>query len=231
LEFASRSGYDHDVSSTENGAAGWVGCDAQQCIGAAEVPGDAAVRRVLRTELERQYATEPSTVIVDELGLCRGQNRVDVVVVNGILHGYEIKSDRDTLRRLSGQVEMYGRVLDRATLVVGEKHVDEARSVLPPWWGITLAVHSRGETVLKPVRKGRQNRARDPRSLVELLWLDEAKAILEERGLAVGVRGKPRSIVWNRVCEQLSLDEIAAQVRHHLKRRKSSLISSTTHAM
>ena len=54
---------------------------------------------------------------------------------------------------------------------------------------------------------------------MELLWLDEALSLLEKRGVARGVRGKPRRIVWDRLCEQLEVDEIAAAVRSHLKAR------------
>ncbi len=186
------------------------------------VPDDAALRRVLRIKLEAEHFTETDTVIVDELGLCRGQNRVDVAVVNGSLHGYEIKSDRDTLRRLPAQVEMYGRVLDRVTLVVGEKHLIAATKLVPKWWGVTVAAQRRDQPVLRAVRKGRKNPSRNPRALAELLWLSEAMALLEARGLAVGVRGKPRAAVWDRVCEHLSLDEVAAAVRAALKTRKTT---------
>ncbi|MDA8118743.1 MAG: sce7726 family protein, partial [Gammaproteobacteria bacterium] len=73
------------------------------------------------------------TVVLDELGICRGEVRVDVAVVNGEIHGYEIKSDRDSLRRLASQVELYSKVLDQATLVAGERHFDAAAALLPEW--------------------------------------------------------------------------------------------------
>ena len=88
--------------------------------------GDAEIRSVLRSRLSQKHTRTSRTVFIEELGLCRGQVRVDLSVVNGLLHGYEIKSDRDSLRRLSGQVELYGKVFDRATLVVGERHLAEA---------------------------------------------------------------------------------------------------------
>ena len=48
-------------------------------------------------------------MILDELGICRGRVRIDLTVVNGLLHGYEIKSERDTLARLETQADLYGR--------------------------------------------------------------------------------------------------------------------------
>jgi len=60
-------------------------------------------------------------------------------VVNGKLHGYEIKSDADTLKRLPAQAEVYSAVFDLVTIVVGEHHLDTVRAIVPEWWGIVKA--------------------------------------------------------------------------------------------
>ena len=181
--------------------------------------GDADIRPPLRTRLRAAYLRDVDTVVLEELGLCRGQVRVDLAVVNGILHGYEIKSDRDSLRRLAGQVGLYGKVLDRATLVVGRSHLDEAMDLVPEWWEVLLIRPTPKGVQFKTVRRGRKNSGRDPRALVELLWLDHAIALLDQRDAARGVRSKPRRVVWDRVCECFDVDEIAAAVRSHLKAR------------
>jgi hypothetical protein len=51
-------------------------------------------------------------------------------------------------------------------------------------------------------------------------------ALLEERNAARGVRGKPRRIVWDRVCDRFGVDEIAAAVRARLKTRAAGVVSS-----
>lgn len=181
--------------------------------------GDEEIRFVLRARLSQKHANKSRTVFIEELGLCRGQVRVDLSVVNGLLHGYEIKSDRDSLRRLNNQVELYGKVFDRATLVVGARHLAEALDNVPVWWGILLAHRSAKKLQIKTVRSPRSNPKKDPRALVELLWLDDALALLEERDAARGYRGKARWIVWDRVCELCSLTEIAKAVRTQLKAR------------
>lgn len=158
-------------------------------------------------------------MVIDELGLCRGQVRIDLAVVDGRLHGYEIKSDRDSLRRLDGQVDLYGKVLDRATLVVGARHLVEALRLLPAWWGVLRVYPTARGARLVLIRSGRRNPQRDARSLVELLWLDEARAMLARRDGARGFRGWPRRVVWDRVCEYYQVDEIAAAVRQSLKAR------------
>ena len=183
------------------------------------VLGDSEIRSILRTRLSQKYTDESRTVLIEELGLCRGQVRVDLSVVNGLLHGYEIKSDRDSLRRLDGQVELYGKVFDRATLVVGERHLTEAFDSVPEWWGVLLAHRSAKGLQLKTVRSPRSNPQKDPRALVELLWRDAAMALLEKRDAAQGVRGKPRWMVWDRICAVFGVKEIGAAVRAQLKAR------------
>lgn len=184
----------------------------------SDPPTDADIRSALRLSLLSKHADD-NTVIIEELGLCRGRVRVDLAVVNGILHGYEIKSDRDSLHRLGSQIEFYGKTLDRVTLVVGERHLAGAIEMVPNWWGVLEIQMSARKLRFKRLRRSRQNPCRDPRSLVELLWLDDAVALLEERGAAKGIRGKPRCVVWDRICQHFAEDEIAETVRNHIKAR------------
>ena len=181
--------------------------------------GDAAIRSALRIRFREEHGRDPETVVIEELGLCRGRVRLDVAVVNGLLHGYEIKSDRDSLRRLDNQVDVYGKVLDRATLVVGDRFLTAACGLLPPWWGVLHARVDGAELRFRTVRSPAKNPGRDPRALVELLWSDQAIGLLDRHGAARGVRRKPRRIVWERVCERFEVDEIADAVRVGLKSR------------
>ena len=182
-------------------------------------PGDREIRDALLSILRESHAGDDDVALVEELGLCRGEVRVDVTLVNGTLHGYEIKSDRDSLRRLARQVDRYSAVLDRATLVVGERHLLDAASVIPAWWEILLAHVTPTGLALTQLRAGQVNGDRDRRALVELLWLDDALALLAARNAVRGFRSKPRRDVWNRVCEIYDVDEIAAVVRDRLRAR------------
>jgi hypothetical protein len=185
----------------------------------AVLTGDADIRTALLERLRRRHGAEKDVAFLEEVGLCRGKVFVDVAVVNGRIHGYEIKSDRDSLRRLKGQVVLYGRVLDRASLVVGTTHLDDALAAVPQWWEIQVAELGRTGVRLKRVRFGHPNPERESRAIVELLWLDDAMALLETRGAARGFRGRPRREVWDRVCELYSIAEISNAVRHRLKAR------------
>ena len=72
---------------------------------------DHQLRRALKSKVLARYAKDPDTRVVEELGLRHGLARVDVAVVNGIIHGYELKSDKDNLKRLPHQIQVYSSEL------------------------------------------------------------------------------------------------------------------------
>ena len=176
-----------------------------------------SLRKFLHRRLVAKHQNETDTVLIDELGLCRGRARVDIAVVNGQLHGYEIKSERDSLRRLGTQADIYGKIFDRVTLVCGERHVSQALEIVPRWWEVLRIVPTAEAPTFRSVRRGRKNPNRDIRALAEFLWLEEAMALLEQRRALRGLRRKPRADLWDRVCELFRLDEVADAVCAHLK--------------
>lgn len=180
---------------------------------------DAEVRPALRRYLQREESAFPDMFLIEELGLCQGQARIDLLTVSGVLHGYEIKSSRDRLTRLASQAATYSRVLDRVTLVVCPQHVEAALQLVPKWWGVLLVRGSVEAVLLDPIRPAAKNPDQDPRALVELLWRDEALELLAHHNATAGVRSKRRPAVWDRVCEVLDVSEIRSAVRHRLKTR------------
>ncbi|WP_283807951.1 DUF2130 domain-containing protein [Bradyrhizobium macuxiense] len=58
---------------------------------------DRDVRQALHRKVLKERHGDADTLVLDELGLRHGTCRVDIAVVNGYLHDYEIKSDADTL--------------------------------------------------------------------------------------------------------------------------------------
>lgn len=180
---------------------------------------DADIRAVLRENLKRAHEREDA-LIIEELGLCTGNARVDVAVINNALAGYEIKSDRDTLIRLPNQIEIYSRVFDYVTVVACAAHVKKIASLAPDWFGITEAFAEGEAVALKTVRPGRSNPSVDAYSLVQLLWRDEALKLLTEFGIERGVKSKPRAEVWKRLAGARPVEELGRIVRHQLRTRK-----------
>lgn len=181
---------------------------------------DKDIRAALWALLDEEHAEDPDTLVLDELGICQGETRADVAVVNGSLAAFEIKSDRDTLTRLPGQVEAYQRVFDIVTVIVGGRYVERIVEAIPKTWGVIQAVSESGSVELKPVREPARNERVDPLSVAQLLWRDEALALLEERELAKGLRSKPRRLLWQAIVDRLSPEEVSEAVRAQLKARE-----------
>jgi hypothetical protein len=180
---------------------------------------DRDVRAAVYAELTAAHPQESETLLVHELGLL-GEVRVDIAMVNGHLSGFELKSARDTLRRLPAQVDGYSKVLDFATLVVADCHRNESSALLPAWWGLTVATQDPdGGVALAVMRQAEPNPRVDPFSLATLLWREEALEELQSRGLDRGVRSKPRSAIWQRLAAEVPLTELRTAVRHRLKAR------------
>ncbi len=181
---------------------------------------DIDIRKALLKKLEKKSCLDEGTLIIEELGLCCGEVRVDLAVVNGYIHGYEIKSEQDTLKRLPNQLKIYCRTLESITFVVNYDHLENVKRMIPSWCGILQANNNEGRVELVQIRRSLRNPSLDPTSIVQLLWRDEALEILRERHLHQGIVSKPRAVLWNRLVECLSIDELCSVIRFKLKTRQ-----------
>ncbi len=177
------------------------------------------IRKTLIDRLKNQNKC-PRTRVEEELCLRQGAARIDVAVVNGIFHGYEIKSRKDTLARLPAQIEVYNQVFDYVTLVVDAAHLDKAINLIPEWWGIYVPRRRGSQINFSVVRNRERNRnGLRTNALAEFLWKDEALEVLKERGLDRGIRSKPKHVLWDRLSKELSVSDLGAVVRETLKSR------------
>jgi len=180
---------------------------------------DRDVREALWARLSAEYYGDAETILLHELGLRGGVSRIDLAVLNGAIHGYEIKSERDTLERLPFQVAIYGQVLNFVTIVVAERHWAKALSIVPEWWGIMVATIEGSRVSLEQKRRPEENPQRDSRALLELLWRDECVAILQDASAIEGIRSAPKSLLRERILALFSSDQIDEHVLRSLKGR------------
>ncbi|HHQ4569593.1 TPA: sce7726 family protein [Aeromonas veronii] len=181
---------------------------------------DIDVRRAVHKKILMEHHKDPDTLVIDEFSLNQGLCRVDIAVLNGRLHGYELKSASDTLERLPTQIQHYSAVMDRVTLVVADNHADKALPLLPSWWGVKLATLGlRGAVHLKTLRKERQNPGQDKLALATLLWKEEVINILQEHGFERGLKNKPRRVLWQLLATELDMSQLRDVVRTTLKAR------------
>ena len=190
---------------------------------------DRMIRETLISTLSAEANAAEHTVLIHELGLLGGAGRIDVArVTDSSLDGYEIKSDRDDWSQLGRQIRIYNQVLDRITLVTGSRLAPEARERIPHWWGIRRWSGTSETNELATLRKARANPEINARAIAELLWHEDATAILNDHGLLDGVRGRPRRILWDKLALHLSADRIRAAVRKALRNRRYPYASGRT---
>lgn len=171
---------------------------------------DTIIRQALVNRLNEEYAADSEYRVIPELGVWHGTARMDVTaVVNGVMHGFEIKSDRDTLSRLPDQREAYNSVFDKVTLVVGARHFVDAFKMVPEWWGIeTVRMSEGGSISFNVIREPKDNPAQDSISIARLLWRHQALDLLESIGKAQGVRSKPRDAIYARIAQSVELEDL-----------------------
>jgi hypothetical protein len=179
---------------------------------------DKDIRKLLRESELAKYQQDGGSLIVEELGLRFGEARIDVAVINGHLHGYEIKSDADTLNRLERQAEYYSKVFDYLWIVTGGKKVEKVKKIVPSWWGV-LRVENNGAAVLQVDRPAEKNLLVDPQFIAGLLWREELLGILSSIGQDKGLRTKPRTRLIQHLASVTPFPALHSIVRKTLKAR------------
>jgi len=179
---------------------------------------EAIVRESLRHDL---LAAVPSAEAMDEFWVPRSYERADIAVIGPTMDGFEIKTERDNLKRLPRQAAAYSRLFDHCYVVLADRHVREAVDILPSWWGMILI---RGETTptFECLREAHVNRDVDPETLVRLLWRDEVHAVL----CALGAPPEPKAgrfRMWGELLELVDIEVLKAAVREALIRRDPNL--------
>ncbi len=182
---------------------------------------DSIIRLALMKYLRNSHKSDKKVRIIEELGVKHGTGRFTIAVVNGIMHGYEIKSDKDTLQRLPRQICTFNPIFDQLTLVVGKSHLFDAFNIVPDWWGIMIAkININGSVVFNIIRKGENNKNQDGTSLARLLWREEALNILKEKGEAKGFNSKPRESIYEKLSTILDHKTLGEKVRETIFFRK-----------
>lgn len=183
---------------------------------------DADIRAALHAKRLRRAKSHPDTLVIDELGLAHARSRIDVAVINGCIHGYEIKSAKDNLDRLATQIDIYRQTLQKLSLVAAPKHVASIMSHAPEWCGVIVAEQGpRGGISFHALRNAIANPEIDPVMMAHLLWRDEVIELLGQAGYAPKDLRRPRRQLYEMLCEAMSLRDITASIRTFMAQRQA----------
>jgi hypothetical protein len=182
---------------------------------------DAEIRAALHRKALRAFHRCNDTLVIDELGLAHAKVRVDVAVINGCVHGFEIKSAADTLTRLPQQLALYEQCLEKLTIVCADKHVAGVRELAPRWCGIVKVTKgSRGGIAFVTMREPKRNPNIQPYRLAHLLWRSEAVAILSQANASPQVLRAPRKTLYKSLAAKFSVEEITAFIKQSMASRQ-----------
>jgi hypothetical protein len=183
---------------------------------------DIEIRKALHSKTLKKLHACPDTLIVDELGLIHAQARIDVAVINGCVHGFEIKSSTDSLDRLPRQLGLYSECLEKLTIVCAEKHTKAVRKLIPRWCGVLVASKGkRGAIAFETVRETRPNPFVDAKCLAHLLWRDEAVSLLARLDAPASILRRPRAELYQCIAELLTVPQITQSIKEFMASRRN----------
>jgi hypothetical protein len=182
---------------------------------------DAEIREALHRKALRAFHGRTDTLVIDELGLAHAKARIDVAIINGCVHGFEIKSAADSLARLPRQLGLYEECLEKLTIVCAEKHVPGVRKLAPRWCGILQVVKGpRGGIEFVALREPKKNPRVQAHRLAHLLWRPEAVALLTRLNAPPEVLRAPRKALYESLAAVLSVEEITAYIKESMAARQ-----------
>jgi hypothetical protein len=142
--------------------------------------------------------------------------RADLILVDGTLSAFEIKSDKDSLDRLEGQLDTYSRFFEQVTVVCAARHLQKVQTLAAQGVGIWVVA---GNGRFSVVRQAQTQALHSCATWLSFLPVDELKAFLREhRFRATGSR---HDLV--RFAEQAPLKAVRDYVLSYLKRRDSRI--------
>lgn len=142
--------------------------------------------------------------------------RADLVMANGKLAVFEIKSERDTLDRLPGQLQCYERFFEQVTVVCAEKHRPGVEKLASDKTGIWLV---REDGSLSVVRKAETSSLPSLKHWLSFLPVDELRKLMKREGLkTTGTRDKLEV-----AAQSLSERKVRRYVLDFLKRREERI--------
>ena len=183
---------------------------------------DAEIRKAFHHLRLSSYHKCPNTIVIDELGLAHGKNRIDIAVVNGCIHGFEIKSSKDTLSRLPEQLTVYSRTLEKLSIIAAPNHIDAVMQMAPYWCGLILVEKGiRGGIKFKTIRRAEKNPSVDLIALSHLLWRKEAIELLAELGAGGKELNGSRLKLYTQLSELVSTKELTSRIKKQFMSREN----------
>lgn len=153
------------------------------------------IKMALIARLKKKGYIDHDAIYIDELTV-GSERRADLVVANGKLSAFEIKSDFDNLSRLPGQVSAYKRSFDKVIIVCSEKHVIKTKEItdkdIEVW---SVSKNREGNYCWKVARRGRASKTISKQALLSMANKNEVFRLLRESRISVSSKASRYEMV------------------------------------
>lgn len=191
-----------------------------------QILGPDDIRIALRGWVHDKFELKQNDILINELGFWNKDPestvdfsfRADLALANGRLVGFEIKSQRDSLKRWMSQMTAYSNVFDEIWLCSHGKHLYRALEITDKHIGV-LAVDDSGSITV--VRYAAENTKLNFYDLSGLLWKDELLAFASLNNILEIKSRMTKNEIRNILSMHSSLGELKPYVLQKLKERKS----------
>jgi hypothetical protein len=181
---------------------------------------DLEIREAFHAKRLVSHHDHPGTMVIDELGVAHGKNRIDIAVVNGCIHGYEIKSSKDNLTRFSSQLESYAQCFEKLSFIAAENHIQELKRQTPEWCGIILAEKgTRGAINFSTLRRSKKNPEVNVIAMAHFLWKKEVIEILQGLGAENVMLKGARASLYENLSKMITVDELSLKIKNSFLNR------------
>jgi len=142
-------------------------------------------------EKVRARVAKENAVLINEMVIGDRDRRADLVVANGHMNAFEVKSDLDNLSRLAGQLKSYLSRFDKLTLVVSSKYVDDALKT-ETRIGVWEAFLENGAVTIRVRRPGRIELVSDRKNICGFMLKSELISFLRSHHIVMNFRHATR---------------------------------------
>ncbi|WP_250478584.1 MULTISPECIES: sce7726 family protein [unclassified Caballeronia] len=169
------------------------------------------IRRILGKHL-RDAGLAKGAALIPELCVADFGRRADLVLANGKLSAFEIKSDIDDLSRLTGQIATFQKYFESLTIVCAPRHTSKVLMQVPS----TVGVWEVDAGQLVEVKRAAFIEIVDAFVWLSHLPVSELRSLLRSRSLqSSGLR--PELVER---AQQIAVEDLRTFVLDYFKRRK-----------
>ena len=142
--------------------------------------GEKEIKTAVLDKLLKTGQIDFSSIVFSEMNLARKARRVDLGYIrNQEMVAIEIKSEKDSLFRLEGQLEEYRKYFDRVIVAVAGKYVEGVLAIADD----DVAVWEVTSDGLKVIRKGRLIKNISKQNYLELMTKREVSLLARRIGI------------------------------------------------